>query len=461
MIDSISRREFIQLTAAGLGSLAIPFSPKVFSRDLDQDPHFFIQVWINGGVDQSYMFDARPLELTNAKMLQNYLGVEPSQMTGTNGQTCFRTSITDPLKEFQSEMSILNGVVMAHGFDGHIENTRYLLSGNPFGGAGYLAHLNQFGPKLPLDTIATSQFALPQGINNAGQTLVLGAANARALVSQIKTGTAIDESNPWVKYAQGRQAAIGKGSGKFATGSRNMLAAYRSAPRLANAMKEIELGTAPAANTPETDQFLPIISEVFRHGVAHSVLLSYGDELQLDVHAPADAKNVKDKYSKVIDRIVKLFRHLKNTPYDSNRSLFDMTTILVSSEFTRTMRQEAQSIEETGTDHNSHANSVWLFGRGIKPGLILGSSDFQVSSETLSGAHAQMDPKKLKIMGRPFEFSSLRSRVDLPSNFQITDYLTFNSIANTIYSLFNVPTTNYRTLGRDLPVAPLLPGLLK
>jgi hypothetical protein len=239
-----------------------------------------------------------------------------------------------------------------------------------------------------------------------------------------------------------------------------MLSGYQQAPLLADAVRKIALGADPAPNDPQTDQFLPVISEMFRCGVAQSIILNYGDELFLDVHAPSDAKDQKKKYSSVVDRIVKLLRHLKNSPYDSGRSMLDVTTILVSSEFSRTMRQLNMPIDGTGTDHNALCNSVWLFGKGIRGGQIIGASDYQTSDETLSGAHQQFDTKGIKFMGKPFDFSAMRPRTDLPAAFDVRDYLTFNSVANTIYDLFQVPKEQYRTLGRDLPIAPSLKGLI-
>ncbi|HEX4923204.1 MAG TPA: DUF1501 domain-containing protein [Bdellovibrionales bacterium] len=463
---NMNRREFLQFSALGLGSMTLPIGLPAFASTLAGAPKFFIHVHLNGGADQTYFFDARPLEMTKAGLLQNYLGVEPEPWSGSNGQKTWVTSIVAPLAEFRNEMSVLNGVVMAHSFDGHVENMKYMYSGNPFGGAGYLPFLNQAASNNPLDTVVQSYvnpaiMPVPSGVSNLGATLTLSAAGARSLVGEIKNGTAIDTANPWVQYAQSRMKALGSGQGRFSLGSRNMLNAYRQAPRLANAIQKIELPAQTAENTPQTDQFLPILSEAFRRGVAQSAVLSYGDELGLDVHAASDAKLQKDKYTKAVGRVVKLLKHLKATPIDSSRSLFDVTTVLVSSEFSRTMRQDSLPIDQTGTDHNALTNSVWLFGYGIKGGQIIGASDYQSPNETLTGAHKQMDLKGLKIMGRPFDFKTMRPRTDSPESFKITDYLTFSSIVNTIYSMYGVPESNYRTLGRDLPVAPLLPGLLK
>ena len=61
------------------------------------DPHFFLLVVLNGGADSSYMFDARPLSMTKAGKIQNYLGKEPDPWIGKNGVTTLATSLIKPL----------------------------------------------------------------------------------------------------------------------------------------------------------------------------------------------------------------------------------------------------------------------------------------------------------------------------------------------------------------------------
>ena len=59
-------------------------------------------------------------------------------------------------------------------------------------------------------------------------------------------------------------------------------------------------------------------------------------------------------------------------------------------------------------------------------------------------------PALEKTMGLPFDFATLKPRPDQPEAFDIKDYLTIGSVVNTVYSLFDVPKANYRSLRRDL-----------
>jgi hypothetical protein len=134
----------------------------------------------------------------------------------------------------------------------------------------------------------------------------------------------------------------------------------------------------------------------------------------------------------------------------------DVTTVMVTSEFGRTMRAPDMPIEATGTNHNQYSNTILLGGKGIKGDLVIGESDFRNVDEAVSKAHLAVDPVLEKTMGRPFDFASLSSRKDLPENFDVNDYLTIGSVINTVYSRFNVPAEHLRKNGHDANPAPSL-----
>ena len=98
-------------------------------------------------------------------------------------------------------------------------------------------------------------------------------------------------------------------------------------------------------------------------------------------------------------------------------------------------------------------------GKGIRAGLVIGASDFREAGERVSGAHLALDPALEKTIGRPFDFATMRPRDDLPESFELADYLTVGSVINTLYSLFKVPKSHYRTLTNGGTIAPVLYGL--
>ena len=111
------------------------------------------------------MFDARPLSMTKAGKIQNYLGKEPDPWIGKNGVKALATSLIKPLAPFRDRFSVLNGVCMAPSFDGHLQNMNFLFAGKPFGGDSFIPHLNsaETGRKPEsLDAIVPDRAAVHQ-----------------------------------------------------------------------------------------------------------------------------------------------------------------------------------------------------------------------------------------------------------------------------------------------------------
>src|SRR4051794_10227211 len=112
----ISRRNFLRGIGAGMAAGLIPEAGAAAA-----DPHHFLLITFAqpSGLDASYLFDARPLSMTERKIIQNYRkGGEPERWTGANGQSCLATEIVKPLRPYRNHFSIVNGVTMAMGFDG-------------------------------------------------------------------------------------------------------------------------------------------------------------------------------------------------------------------------------------------------------------------------------------------------------------------------------------------------------
>ena len=100
-------------------------------------------------MDSSYLFDARPLLMTQAGKIQNYLGEEPKIWQGINGQRSLATRLVDKLAPYRNRFSVINGIIMTTAFDGHPQNINCMFSGSPFGGDCFIPHLNQ-GQNSPL-----------------------------------------------------------------------------------------------------------------------------------------------------------------------------------------------------------------------------------------------------------------------------------------------------------------------
>ena len=261
----------------------------------------------------------------------------------------------------------------------------------------------------------------------------------------------------------GRKAAAAKadrgplagGAGRFATGAGTMHSALAQTGEMHRRLAQLQ---RPDPAGSAEDQSVSLIAQCFRLGIARSAVYLLPEDF--DVHSPELARKQPRMFATAMDRLVALFDGLIETPYDAKRSLLDVTTVMVASEFSRTLRSPDAPIDNTGTNHNSYCNTFLLGGKGVRPGLVVGASDLADEQSVPSPAHLSLDPKLEKAMGRPFDFQKLQPRADNPQVFDIRDYLTVGSVVNTVYSLFGVPQARWRTVGRDLPTAPALQGLL-
>lgn len=239
-------------------------------------------------------------------------------------------------------------------------------------------------------------------------------------------------------------------------GSRHLLGGYESMVDLHQKMSQLQISAT--GSDPESD-FVSLLGGLFKKQIARSALFVL--PTTFDTHSAQQAQGQPALFTKSVGSISKILQNLKNTPYDSQRSIFDMTTVMITSEFGRTMRIQGSPIDATGTNHNPLNNFVMLAGYGIKGGQVIGASDIENESALVSDAHKSLDPQLEKAMGKPFDFATQTSRTDLPTSFDIKDYLTINSVVNSIYTIFDVPQSQFRTLDRQGTIAPVVRGMLR
>jgi hypothetical protein len=450
----VNRRSFLKVSAGSVGSLLLPID---FSGATPRsaDPHFFLQVYIYGGIDSLFMFDGRPKEMTAAGLAHAYLAEDATPWRGDNGAVCLAGPATKALVPHRKNFTVINGVHMTTAFDGHLQNINFLFTGNAFGGECFVPHLNVTG--MPLDAIQISGFAMDQ--NNGGKSIPLTPGSAFNLVKAIREARKMDPSQSVMAYMDSRFQSLGQGEGLLSSASRRMRQAYADAPAW---RKNYRVWMSPADTEDAEKSFIGMMAGFFKEGICRSAVFEINPpETSLDVHAASSAKKQPQMYQTVAGRVAKIFDLLKTTPFDANSSLLDVTTVLFSSEFGRTLRQPGLPLNETGTDHNALSNSLLIGGKGIAGGRVIGESDWRTPQEKLSAAHNGIDSAGIKTMGKPFDFENQRPRQDLPLVFDADNYLNIGSVINTVYSLFDVPKEKWRTVKRDGPNAPLLTSIVK
>ena len=452
-----SRRDLLRIGLGGAGTLLIPGPGLLRAASPEHDPHFFMMIVLGGGADSSYMFDARPLAMTKAGKIQNYLGKEPFTWQGKNGVTTLASPLVKPLEPLRDRFTVLNGVVMTPSFDGHLQNMNFLFTGNPFGGDSFIPHLNlaETG-RAPqsLDAVLMSH-ALDATITNHSGVVPLEPRSAAALSATLRQVAPLEEGSALSDFVRDRMAKNAAGPGRLAAGAAQMLSGLERAPRVHRQLARL---TVPPQHLSAEQQAVALIAECFRLSISRSAI--YVLSQFFDVHAADKAKEQPKLFAGAVATIAALLQGLAATPFDKQRSMLDVTTVLVASEFGRSLRIADSRIDDTGTNHNQFSNSILLGGKGIRPGMVIGASDLSHATDPASKGHLSLDPHLEKAIGRPFDFKIMRARTDLPASFEMQDYLTIQSVVNTLYALFGVPKERHRLLRRDLPLAPVLSGLL-
>lgn len=436
MTNHLSRRDLLQ---AGVAIAAAGLLRRQRALGAPQSPHFFLQVVIPGGVDNLYLFDSRPLSLSAAGKMANYSGSEPSVWEGVNGGHCLASSFAKVLSPYKSRLAVVNGIHMPPGFEGHDQNVNALLSANPFGGKYFGPFLAN--PARPLDFVSLGSL-FGANISNKERSLTMAPTIAPGLAvksAQVVQGGA---EPAWRQWVRARASACGSGAGMASEGCRAFRDGMEAAPHLAQGLAKTSLEFA--AEDSEMIKGTKVAFKYFSEGVS-DVCLVVSDSFDFDTHAEKDAAKSPEFFTKLGNELATLFELLVKTPFDATNglSMLDVTTVMISSEFSRTHGQLGRSFDKTGTDHNPQSNMILLAGKGIKGDVVAGASDCDTlnadgSLANISAAHKTLDANLLKKMGKPYDFDAGNVSNDLPADYKIDHYITAASVINTVLAGFGV-----------------------
>lgn len=459
----IDRRSFLKFSALGASTY---FLPQFSWAQTNKDPHQVLHIHFSGAMDFTYGFDARPLAMTKANLLQNYMNEEPYVWTApVGGNKTLATSLTKPLQTHAQDFSIINGIYVDSVFASHPQAENLLFTGNAFGGDSYLPYMNLYTghKKTPLDGLKSEVGFFFLAASNMGGHLPFGSTSIGELADKLKKNQ-LDSKSYGSEFLQQRLQEIGSGTGKFSEGVRRMATAQNDSAVLSQQITKTNLKIDPSQDADI--QFLNLFNAMsqqksIRTGLmVVSTLTDQEFDLSFDTHAAESAKEQPQRYKIVYQRLANILDHMKKTPYSSKESLFDVTTVIVTTEFGRTMRQLQAPIDNTGTDHNTFCTSFMIAGKGIKGGQIIGESDFHTPTERLSEAHMAIDKQKINIVAKPFDFTKQEVVHELPKTFDPKQYMNVGSVINTIFDVTGVDKSHYRKSGNGV-AAQILPSLTK
>lgn len=140
-----------------------------------------------------------------------------------------------------------------------------------------------------------------------------------------------------------------------------------------------EYGDIPNSNS---DTVIAALS--FKAGLSQQAILQIsnsgeGVNFELDTHSNHEGRHLNSQ--KIVwDRVAETFSLFKSIEYQG-KTLFDHTTFMILSEFSRTPFLNNAS----GKDHNPYTNSILLAGKGLIGNQVVGGSHIIKRNESKSG----------------------------------------------------------------------------
>lgn len=370
------RRDFIKIMS--VEAAALLFFEKVQAQEWGHDDWqgFFVTILMTGAWDISLSLDPwikaqRPdekeffIEYTADKLL-------------SWGQSALGPAMQVMSPHFQ-DISVINGVFMSTNDNGHDSLLSYALTGDPLNKRGAFGlELNATLPDTLFSVLTRSP--IPTGERANKVTDFSSAESALNGDSGTLADTFIQNANSGIlnriREAQKDQSKLAAAKEFFKT--------YKTS---LNGNTELNYAAVTAAS--------------FKAGLSRTAVMS--PSLNLDSHSNHPILHMSEQI-KGWTQINEIFKLFKSIEYKDGKSLFDMTTFFVTSEFSRTPALNTAK----GKDHNPWTNSVLLAGRGIKGGVVQGGSHLVTKAHSSSG--------NSYVTGLSFDYENSRvieSRADL------------------------------------------------
>ncbi len=421
---TISRRSFIARSKNLAGGLLLSsFLPIGLQRGIwplahaeefsTQNDHFFVLVRTTGGMDVSYGLDPQILP-RGADASDLYVGYTEDKIISA-GPGIRLAPAAQALSRYAPDLLVINGIRMEN--DGHDQLNHYISSGMT----------DQNEPLLPakLQSLLGSE-------DDLGVLADASMASSGALVTNLK-----DLSSGSYKDLI---AMMDTPDSELSSPYQKVIRTLRAqAPQFETMKDTLSEVRSKVSGAPETYSKLAAAISVGLAGFG--AVQGNEDTNDLDTHREHDSNQTKGQ--KIVwENVASLFDTFKAIQWkETGSSLFDRTTFMVVSEFSRGPYLNSQN----GKDHNTLTNSVLLAGRGIHGGKTVGGSRLFTRRQLKNGVADQR--------GVPIDYETgLIARS--PEN---ADFIRPENIARTIAKIFGEPK------GHTIvnPYTRSIPGIVK
>lgn len=422
----MNRRHFLKKSAIGLCPKMFPILGSILkvshSFANTKTPHFFLQLKVQGGMDVTLGLDPKTHHngLTQKDIFLEYRAEDIYKSGGISlGPSAL------PLVKHVNDITIINGINMKRDAD-HISLTDYINSGNGNGNTATLpveiGALNGTGPLGVL---------IDHSINSGSRNIVMSSTND-ILNSQAGDMDAINLLS-YYDFNNLEKSSLNKALQGLSKASKPL----KSVMELLDQYKEDQ-------GQIEIDKYLAAALS-FSQGLSNQAVLQImSSSGTLDTHTNHEEKHLlaqKEIWQKVSD----IFDLFKSIEFEG-KSLFDHTTFMVTTEFSRTPFLN----NSKGKDHNPYTNSVLLAGKNISSHQTFGASHIipgrgRLNSESLH-------------FSTPMDFETgqlIKNESELTKS---TGMIYPEHVASTIANIYGV-SSNFSSV--DTNIYKPIPGLFK
>jgi uncharacterized protein (DUF1501 family) len=398
----LPRRQFLKQSAA---AGAILLSPGLLARTAwAREPrrrHFFVLLRTYGGMDATLGLDPQDASLVSGGYdpLDLFLEYRPEDIVRKNGLRFGPSAV--PLAPFADRCVAVNGIFMNPDDAGHDPLDQYANTGSSTSKAATLS-----------GEVALACGLAPLGVLFNSASFFF--ANKEIAVEQIGALAASLEAkdiSDEVRRASRMEATpLSRAEADYVGSAQSLSQLKEHVTRFRQSGVDDELAVVAGA----------FLAQCSRHAYIDMTGNSpIGGKLGvLDTHAGHENVHMASQM-KVWTRVAEIFSFFQKTPYRDG-SLFDETTFLVTSEFSRRPFLNGGR----GKDHNPLTNSMLLAGKGIRGGRTIGASIARTRKQTGNGIAMHM--------ARAYDFS----RKKVAESPTADTFITPANIAATLFAIF-------------------------
>jgi hypothetical protein len=421
---NLSRREFFSHTKEGMLALALSqWLPGILFKNLQaapvklsrQEGHFFVMLRTFGGMDVTLGLDPQVLA-ADADIQDLFLEYRPEDIIKAEGLKLGPAAAS--LAAYAKDCLVINGVMMRRDA-GHDAINLYMATGRGDGKAA----------SIPVE-LALSTGSGPFGLVMNGQVYLAGKAATLTSSQDLLSGSdeakllaLVEEKLKWFAISQGTP---------FEEAQKKMIEGKSAAAKMAEALKNFQ------TSTPKLEE---------KHAVAAAFISGASEQAQLDItganfldtHSSHEKNHLKAQKA-IWEKVTDIFKFFKSVPY-SQGSLFDSTTFMVMSEWSRTPALNAAK----GKDHNPYTNSVLLAGKSIQGGTVVGASRLNTRKITVTGSSDHI--------AWPFDYKTGK----LAEKPEGASFIYPENVVRTIGQMFGDPEA-FSPVAKTIPV---IPGVVK